>query len=96
LTAILLWPILVAILADIYSQTSLVTCILVNWNGYRETIACLEALKATSYCVLNIVVVDNASNDDSVDRIRSAHSTVKFLSWDWSLCPGAGFCGGVE
>jgi len=59
LTAILLWPILVAILADIYSQTSLVTCILVNWNRYRETIACLgrrsQRLTARSTSQLSIM-----------------------------------------
>jgi len=71
------WPILVEILADIYySQTSLVTCILVNWTRHPETIACFGAFKITSYCALNIVVVDTASNDDSVDQIRSTHPTV--------------------
>jgi len=43
--------------------------ILVNWNGWRDTIECLESvfcLKYDNFCVL---VCDNGSTDDSLARI---------------------------
>ena len=43
--------------------------ILVNWNGADDTIACLESLS----CVEEphfVVIADNASTDDSVERIH--------------------------
>lgn len=44
--------------------------ILVNWNGWRDTIECLESLKGIDYASCRIVVCDNDSDDDSVGRIR--------------------------
>jgi GT2 family glycosyltransferase len=48
----------------------LVSVILLNWNGWRDTIDCLESLFRQDYPNWNVVVCDNASTDDSVDRIR--------------------------
>ncbi|MGI4876788.1 MAG: glycosyltransferase family 2 protein [Janthinobacterium lividum] len=42
--------------------------VLVNWNGWSDTIECLETL-LRSTIPLQIVVVDNASTDGSPDRI---------------------------
>jgi len=49
-----------------------VVCVVLNWNGWRDTVACLEALYAQDYPSLQVMVVDNASSDDSVERIRAA------------------------
>ena len=38
-----------------------VTCIVVNWNGWRDTIECLNALKECTYPDLSLIVVDNGS-----------------------------------
>lgn len=43
--------------------------ILVNWNGIDDTIACLKSLLDAEGSFF-VVVVDNASGDDSVQRIR--------------------------
>lgn len=48
-----------------------VFAIVLNWNGWRDTIECLEALQRLSYSNLRVVVVDNGSNDDSVVRIAA-------------------------
>ena len=88
----MLWPILDPILPDIHSQDPVVTCVLVNWNGYRNTIACLLALKATLFPGLKIVVVDNGSSDDSVERIRCAHPAVKLIT----LERNSGFAAGCN
>ncbi|MBR3976401.1 MAG: glycosyltransferase family 2 protein [Bacteroidaceae bacterium] len=44
--------------------------ILVNWNGADDTIACLKSLQAAEGDFF-VVVADNASNDDSLERISA-------------------------
>jgi len=42
---------------------------LLNWNGWRDTIACLDSLDHVRYTDASVVLCDNCSTDDSVDRI---------------------------
>ena len=44
--------------------------VLLNWNGWRDTIECLYSLKQATYSNLHIVIVDNASTDNSILEIR--------------------------
>ena len=69
---------------------SLVGCVIVNWNGWRDTVACLDALRATEYPELLVVVVDNGSTDDSVQLIRTAHPEIRLVQTGRNL----GFSGG--
>ncbi len=48
----------------------LVWIVVLNWNGWRHTLECLESLFRLAYPRYRVVVVDNASEDDSVARIR--------------------------
>jgi hypothetical protein len=43
-----------------------VTVIIPNWNGRAHLAECLDSLRAQTYRNFSIVVVDNASSDDSV------------------------------
>ena len=45
--------------------------IILNYNGWRDTIECLESVLKSDYENFKIVVCDNASGDDSVDRINA-------------------------
>ena len=54
------------------SHTPLAFCVVVNWQGWQDTITCVESLLTQQYPSFRIVVVDNASADDSVERIRAA------------------------
>jgi hypothetical protein len=47
-----------------------VQVVLVNWNGWRDTIECLESLFRLDYPAYTVVVCDNASGDGSLERIR--------------------------
>ncbi len=67
-----------------------VTCILLNWNGWQDTLACLDALKQCTFPDLTVIVVDNGSSNDSVVRIRAAHPDVPLLESKINL----GFAGG--
>lgn len=49
----------------------MVVCVVVNWNGWRDTLACLETLACQTAQPLHVVVVDNGSTDDSAARIAS-------------------------
>lgn len=69
---------------------SQVACIILNWNGWPYTIECLNALKDCTYPQLEVVVVDNGSTDESVDKIRAAHPDILLLESEKNL----GFAGG--
>lgn len=43
--------------------------VLLNWRGWRDTIACLESLFASKGPRFRVVVCDNDSGDGSLDRI---------------------------
>ncbi len=59
------------IVASIPAPTprSRVAVVLVNWNGWRECIECLDALLAQDHRELHVFIVDNASGDDSLEHI---------------------------
>lgn len=52
---------------------------LVNWNGWQDTIECLESLRQIDYSNYRIIIIDNDSSNNSVEKIReyaeSARST---------------------
>lgn len=50
-----------------------------NWNGWRDTLDCLASLREQEYSNLQILVVDNGSTDDSVERIRSAFPEARLI-----------------
>jgi GT2 family glycosyltransferase len=45
--------------------------VLLNYNGYKDTIACLKSVLKSDYKNYKIVVVDNASTDDSINYLLS-------------------------
>jgi GT2 family glycosyltransferase len=47
------------------------TAVLLNWNGWRDTLACLESLLRADAVPGRIVVCDNGSADDSLARIEA-------------------------
>lgn len=49
----------------------MVSIILVNWRGWRDTILCLQSLQRLRGAPFRILVCDNASPDDSVEMIRA-------------------------
>jgi GT2 family glycosyltransferase len=47
-----------------------VAVVILNWNGWVDTLACLDSLLAQDYCNFSVVVVDNASSDGSAEKIQ--------------------------
>lgn len=56
--------------SDPGGQAPRVYVVVLNWNGWGDTIACLESLLRSDYANYRIVVCDNASTDDSVVALR--------------------------
>jgi GT2 family glycosyltransferase len=50
---------------------SKVSIVLLNWNGWEETVECLNSLSKINYPNFNVLIVDNGSNDDSVVQIKN-------------------------
>lgn len=46
-----------------------VTVVILNWNGWHDTIECLESLYQITYPNYNVVVADNLSEDNSIEKI---------------------------
>lgn len=47
-----------------------VSIIILNWNGWKDTTECLESLHRIDYPNYNVIIVDNKSEDNSLDMIR--------------------------
>jgi len=45
--------------------------LLLNWNGWRDTIECLESVFRSDYPDFQVIVCDNGSSDASLDHIRA-------------------------
>ena len=52
------------------TMNPLVSVIILNWNGWEDTVECLESLYQINYPNYDVVLVDNDSSDDSIERIR--------------------------
>ena len=44
----------------------LIHIIVLNWNGYNDTVECLESLQKVNYPDYKIILIDNGSRDGSV------------------------------
>ncbi|WP_347156790.1 glycosyltransferase family 2 protein [Pontibacter chitinilyticus] len=51
-------------------DTTNVYIVLVNYKGWQETIECLESLFKLAYPHFKVVVVDNGSQDSSIDQLK--------------------------
>jgi len=67
-----------------------VVIVVLNWNQGTETLACLQSLSHTRFANCSVVVVDNASTDDSLRKIRCAYPHVAILQTAANL----GYSGG--
>lgn len=50
----------------------LVYIIIINYNGYKDTIECIKSLKKIKYKNYKIIVLDNDSKDDSEEYLRKS------------------------
>ena len=67
-----------------------VAIIILNWNGKRDTLACLASLEKVAYKNVETIVVDNGSTDDSISAIEAAFPKIRLIKSKENL----GFAGG--
>lgn len=66
--------------------------IIPNWNGLRYLRPCLASLETQTYPSFEVIVVDNASSDDSVETVRREFPKVRLLV----LTHNGGYSGGCN
>lgn len=67
--------------------------VLVNYGGWRDTLECIRSLQAIPYeDGLDVIVVDNGSDDESGERIRREFPNVHLMEMGRNL----GFAGGCN
>lgn len=73
-----------------------VEVVVLNWNGWRDTLACLESLQRLSYPNFGLIVVDNGSTDGSQDQIEARFPAIKVLQTGANLGFGGGCNAGIR
>lgn len=62
-----------------------VAIIILNWNGKKDTIECLESLKRITYHNYDILLVDNGSTDGSVEFFRERYPGMEIIENEKNL-----------
>ena len=62
-----------------------VCVVLLNWNGRDDTLACLDSLELSDYSPLEIVVVDQGSQDGLVEVLGRHEPHVKLFANEENL-----------
>ncbi|HEC88424.1 MAG TPA: glycosyltransferase family 2 protein [Thermoplasmata archaeon] len=47
-----------------------VSIIILNWNGWKDTIECLESVYQITYPNYDVILIDNGSEDESIEKIK--------------------------
>src|SRR5258707_7394070 len=56
-----------------------VSFIILNWNSFKVTLACLLTLRKLDYNNVEVVVVDNGSVDFSADKLAEAAPEIRLI-----------------
>jgi len=68
----------------------IVAIVILNWNGYQDTVACVESCLLSTYQSFHILIVDNDSTDNSEGLLRQRFPDLEILQTGSNL----GFAGG--
>jgi len=69
-----------------------VWAIVLNWNGWEDTLHCVASLQEQDYPALHVLIVDNGSTDGSPERLQEASPETALLCLPENL----GFAGGMN
>lgn len=56
---------------DLIMNNDKVYIVILNWNGWQDTIECLESIQQLDYSHYRIVLLDNGSTDNSLEQIKA-------------------------
>ncbi|MHC4105542.1 MAG: glycosyltransferase family 2 protein [Planctomycetota bacterium] len=58
----------------------MITIIIVNWNGKNLLAECLDGIRRQSFRHFSTILVDNGSNDGSIDFVRQNYPEVRLIT----------------
>jgi len=74
-----------------------VSAVTVNWNGFKDTVDCVESLLRQTHSPAEIIVVDNASDCDDADRLAERFGNqVTILRNGTNIGCGPGYNTGIQ
>ena len=76
---------------DPFTTDKKIICIVLAWNHIEDTMLTLSTLLASKGVEFETVLVDNASTDDTVERVKSAFPEVKIIQSDKNLGVSGGY-----
>lgn len=74
----------------------LLSVVVVNWNSREDLAACLASLEQQTHSPLEVIVVDNGSNDGSIEMVRDHFGSFVLLSYQENLGFAEGCNRGIE
>ncbi len=72
------------------AQQPFVVIIVLNWNGFNDTAACLESLRLLTYRNFKTVLIDNGSLNNEAERLAALFPEVQLIA----NADNRGFAGG--
>ena len=73
-----------------------IAAVIVNWNGGAANLACLASLRAQTRPPEQVLFVDNASDDGSLELVRNAHPDLAVIANTENLGYALGNNAGIE
>lgn len=58
----------------------LVSVVVINYNGRRFLEKCISSILLQTYPLIEIILIDNGSNDDSVDYVKKKFPSIKLIT----------------
>ncbi|OLB91161.1 MAG: hypothetical protein AUH25_03290 [Thaumarchaeota archaeon 13_1_40CM_38_12] len=58
---------------------SRVVIVIVNWNGFKDTVECIESLMKIEYTNYNVIIVDNGSSDKEAKKIKERFNGIRVI-----------------
>lgn len=77
-------------------ETPRVAALVLNYNGAEITLQSLPSLSVMTYPNYELIVIDNGSTDDSVERIQAAYPDLRMYRKPSNAGPAAGLNFGME
>ena len=64
-----------------------IAVIVVNWNGWRDTVKAYTSLRRSSYTGWRLTIVDNASTDGGHESVQRLATVDRWFESKALLCP---------
>lgn len=61
------------------NKEPMVAIVIINWNGYEDTVECIISLQKIEYKNYEIVLVDNGSGNDEAIKLEQKFSNIKII-----------------